>query len=146
MDVEDDNDAFPQDLLMLDFSPMSIRRRSRPTPAKSSITTGQVSSPQDDPGDETEVEEEVDEKDVVEDGQWSDFSHEPLEVDVVDEKSCIERDECWESDVWTGLPYVRIRKEMGVMSNGVMMDDQRVMMVLVRPLIVYFTCAQLSNV
>ena len=120
MDLDDEDDAIPQDLLLLDFSPMAIRRRSR--------ATGKEEAKSDD----DQVEEEVDEKDVVDDGQWSDFTHEPLEVDVVGDKSCIEKDECWEADVWTGLPYVRIRKEMGVVANGVMMDDQRVMMVLVR--------------
>lgn len=121
MDLDDQDDAIPQDLLMLDFSPMAVRRRSQPAGSK-------ISKSEDD----QEEDVEVDEKDVVDDGQWSDFTHEPLEVDVVGDKSCIEKDECWEADVWTGLPYVRVRKEMGVVANGVMMDDQRVMMVLVR--------------
>jgi hypothetical protein len=107
---------------MFDFSPIATRRRSRPT--NSASKSGE--EPQEEPV-------EVDEKDAVDDGQWSDFTHEPLEVDVVNDKSCIEREGCWEDDIWTGLPYVRIRKEMGIIANGVMMDDQRVMMVAVRP-------------
>lgn len=120
MDIDEEEDARPQDLLLLDFSPFSARRQTSSTIEK--------------PSHLDDIEVEVD---AVSDGHWSDFKsdagiqHEPLEVDIVDEMSCIERAGCWEDDVWTGLPYVRIRREMGVVANGVMMDDQRVMMVLV---------------
>lgn len=130
MDIdEDEDDARPQDLLLLDFSPHSARRRI------DTRSTKDTKAAEDTMPDEVEeVEEAID---AVSDSQWSDFDsdtdfpHEPLEVDVIDEQSCIEKAACWENDVWTGLPYVRIRREMGVVANGVMIDDQRVMMVTV---------------
>jgi hypothetical protein len=98
---------------LFDFSPYSVRRqKSRAIPATSDIDIVDMSL--DDPEDE----------------EWTDFSHDPLEIDVIDDMSCIEMGHCWKKDVWTDLPYVRIRKEMGVVASGVMMDDQRVMMVL----------------
>jgi hypothetical protein len=64
------------------------------------------------------------------------FTHDPLELDVIDDLSCIEMGNCWAEDIWSGLPYVRIRKEMGIVASGVMIDDQRVMMLSVSPLII----------
>jgi len=61
------------------------------------------------------------------------FTHDPLELDVIDDLSCIEMGNCWAEDIWSGLPYVRIRKEMGIVASGVMIDDQRVMMLSVCP-------------
>lgn len=131
----ENGEAHPQDLLLLDFSPFSARRR-RGLPSSSSRQS-LISETQSETDEGVEQAEE--EMTIDDESQWSDFNsdmskHDPLEVDVVDDKSCIERAECWESDVWTGLPYVRIRKEVGIVANGVMMDDQRIMMVKVRSL------------
>jgi hypothetical protein len=106
---------------MLDFSPYSIKRaRSKAYPTTS-----------DDRPTLKDDAMSIDDDTRSNDSQWTEFSHEPLEIDVVDDMSCIEMGKVWKDDVWSGLPYVRIRKEMGIVASGVMIDDQRVMMIAV---------------
>jgi hypothetical protein len=138
----------PQDLLMLDFSPYSVKRaRSRGVPATSDLADIDMAldlGAEDDEEAENENEDDWVDDDMSIDSPYqtqtnaSDrspprFSHEPLEVDVIDDLSCIEMGDCWKEDIWSGLPYVRIRKEMGIVASGVMIDDQRVMMISVSP-------------
>jgi len=155
----------PQDLLMLDFSPYSVKKaRSRGVPATSDLADIEMALDID-PSDHDDVEggDDIDndddddiEADWVDDDDDDDmsfefdnpyqppipststsrshhprFSHESSEVDVIDDLSCIEMGSCWKEDIWSGLPYVRIRKEMGIVASGVMIDDQRVMMIAV---------------
>jgi hypothetical protein len=183
-DLADPRRSRPQDLLMLDFSPYSVKRaRSKGIPATSdldlelidmelsppihdsvkSIRDGQVVEPGPSHGSYHHSDNGDDDNDDTQDwtdddmsidhdydhpyqttipsqeplGSGSDtprriqFSHEPLEIDVIDDLSCIEMGNCWKEDIWSGLPFVRIRKEMGIVASGVMIDDQRVMMVSV---------------
>ena len=141
----------PQDLLMLDFSPYSVKRaRSKGVPATSDLTDIDMALDLvgiDDEENDNENDNNENEGDWIDDDMSVDspyqtqtsvaerpqprFSHEPLEVDVIDDLSCIEMGDCWKEDIWSGLPYVRIRKEMGIVASGVMIDDQRVMMISV---------------
>jgi hypothetical protein len=141
---------------MLDFSPYSVRRaRSKGVPATSDLadidmqlqqTNAQNQSHSDTEDEEENEEDWIDDDMSIEfdnpyqapfpDRSQARFSHEPLEVDIIDDPSCIEMGDCWKEDIWSGLPYVRIRKEMGIVASGVMIDDQRVMMISVSPFIV----------
>ena len=140
----------PQDLLMLDFSPYSVKRaRSKGIPATSDLADIDMAldlGGGDDEENDNEHEEDWIDDDMSVDSPYQTqtqtnaperstprFSHEPLEVDVIDDLSCIEMGDCWKEDIWSGLPYVRIRKEMGIVSSGIMIDDQRVMMISVCP-------------
>lgn len=145
------NEPRPQDLLMLDFSPYSVKRaRSKGVPATSDHSDIDMSPEEDGEEDEEDNEEDWIDDDMSIDSPYQTqiqtqtrtrfqdldrshprFSHEPLEVDIIDDLSCIEMGECWKEDIWSGLPYVRIRKEMGIVASGVMIDDQRVMMISV---------------
>lgn len=134
---------------MLDFSPYSVRRaRSKGIPATSDLAEIEMALTAHD--DEQPIHEDEEDNDGNE-GDWVDddmsidspyqtpfpdrsnarFSHDPLEIDIIDDLSCIEMGDCWKEDIWSGLPYVRIRKEMGIVASGVMIDDQRVMMISV---------------
>jgi hypothetical protein len=135
---------------MLDFSPYSVKRaRSKGVPATSDLAD--IDMALDLGGEDGEENDNDNEEDWIDDDMSVDspyqtqtqinaperptprFSHEPLEVDVIDDLSCIEMGDCWKEDIWSGLPYVRIRKEMGIVASGVMIDDQRVMMISVSP-------------
>jgi hypothetical protein len=85
------------------------------------------------------IDESLDEE--TDNDNWSDIS-DPLPPPGIDMDSmtCVTSSKCWKEDVWTGLPYVRVQKEMGVIATGVMMDDQRVMMINVSFVSVLLVC------
>ena len=48
------------------------------------------------------------------------------------EPSCLEAGRVWKYNVWSALPYREVVRELGIRANGVMMDDQRVIVTSVR--------------
>lgn len=50
---------------------------------------------------------------------------------MVEGESVVEHGKVWKEDVRSQLGYVEVVRELGMRSNGVMVDDQRVMVIAV---------------
>lgn len=108
--------------------PPASARRSRSRTARSvspSSIFNRVAQPINMAGPDVEILDEEDEEDQGDQGEY--------EVRVVTAPTVLERRKVWRDDVITGLPFVEIWRRKEMRANGVMMDDQRVIVVCVSP-------------
>lgn len=52
-------------------------------------------------------------------------------IKVHEESDVMSKGEVFKWNVWSGLPYVETVREVGIRANGVMMDEQRIIVVSV---------------
>lgn len=71
-----------------------------------------------------DVEEIIDEDGIPDE-------EDEYEVRVVTAPTVLEKRRVWRDDVITGLPFVEVWRRKEMRANGVMMDDQRVIVVCV---------------
>lgn len=68
---------------------------------------------------------------IMEDGEDEEDDDEDWEVRLVTAPTVLERRKVWKEDVVSGLQFKEIWRRKEVRANGVMMDDQRIIVVCV---------------
>ncbi|EIW70779.1 hypothetical protein M231_02565 [Tremella mesenterica] len=120
------NDQPPRksDISILDFSPFTVRRLLSEA-SSSAILSDSSSDPSSnvDPTDKT-----VDKKNQSIPGSLEEKKVE-VKIRVVDKPTILVHRQIWKEDVKSGLPFVEIIRKEGMAANGIMIDDQRVIVV-----------------
>ncbi|ORY32547.1 hypothetical protein BCR39DRAFT_522781 [Naematelia encephala] len=129
------------DLRLLDFSPYGVKRSlpSSPQPEQEGkVSPSSLDPQQDDKLSPSSSQPHQDDNQLSsnslpqqgnddadaggeEDNDWS--------IEVITARTVLPPCKIWKDEVTSGMPYRDIRRKMGIRANGVMMDDQRVIMV-----------------
>ncbi|KAK8864257.1 hypothetical protein IAR55_001503 [Kwoniella newhampshirensis] len=60
---------------------------------------------------------------------FSEYASKDWSVNVIDRDTILDKRRIWREDVKSGLPFRKVRKDYGGWSNGIMIDDQRVIVI-----------------
>lgn len=101
------------DLMLFDFAPHAVRKEQ----SRSGASTSASATP-----DETDAEVEV---------EAPTLTPPSFTTEVVTRPSVLEKAGIWKDDVVSGLPYRLVRRDWGERANGVMIDDQRIIIIRV---------------